>query len=187
MKNSWGFTRLSRTSARAGRFLKLVDFFLTWVAEWGCLYFLFCFIKPFRRLMLYNSYKYDSIGLFQKPLILCKKAMRKHFKSWVIMVSVLVNHKVYHFSWENQPSEGTKFGRIPPTLNDFDLGISNGKVIRQLIGFWWLWGCYIIGVIRASHKVVSRPGPCCTFRVCCCLLCVNAALWVVQWAALPVM
>lgn len=122
-----------------------------------------------------------QLDFSKKPLILCKKAVRKHFKSWVSMVSVQVNHKVYHFSWENQPCGGTRFGRILPTLNDCDLGISNRRVIRQLIGFRWPWGGCIIGVIRASNKVGSRLGPCCTFRVCCCLLCVSAALWVVQW------
>lgn len=76
-KNSGGFPRASKTSARTGIFPKTCAFVLTWVEAGGSLYFACCFIKPLRRPLLYKSYEYDSVGSFQKPLVLCKKTAKK--------------------------------------------------------------------------------------------------------------
>lgn len=72
-----GFPRASKTSALAGIFPKTCAFVLMWVEAGGSLYFACCFIKPLRRPLLYKSYEYDSVGSFQKPLVLCKKTAKK--------------------------------------------------------------------------------------------------------------
>lgn len=120
--------------------------------------------------------------------MMCKKAVRKYLNHELLWWGALVNHKVSDFSWENQPCGGTKTGRIPPTLNVFDFVSHLKKKSNEIIDRFPVAPRLLYCRSNESlHQRWFQAWPCCTFRVCCCPFCVNAALWVVQEAALPVM
>lgn len=130
---SGGFRRVSRISARAGIFPKICGFLKTWVEEGGCLYFLFNFTKPFRRLWLYKSCKYESIGSFPKPLVLCKKTVKETLEIIrVIMVRCVGQSRDCPLPLRKPSLQRER--DWPDTLTFF----SNRRIAKPRIGSWWL-------------------------------------------------